>query len=116
SATLYTEDDTFTSKFYKTKDFQYDIQKLIINIEELSNGISSDNVNALLHRFNILMTPKNLPGQGFQKRSWDRRMLFVFENLKNEYALLRIDQKMIPGVSSIFYMFPSLITKMCQCL
>lgn len=93
SATLYTEADTFTSKFYKTKDFQYDIQKLIINIEELSNGINSDNVNALLHRFNILMMPKNLPGQGFQKRNWDRRMLFVFENLKNEYALLRSDEK-----------------------
>ena len=39
------------------------------------------------------MMPKNLPGQGFQKRNWDRRMLFVFENLKNEYALLRSDEK-----------------------
>ena len=93
TAMLYTTADTFTSKFYKTKNFQYDIQKLITNIDKLSNGISSDNVNALLHRFNILMMPKNLPGQGFQKRSWDRRMLFVFENLKNEYALLRSDEK-----------------------
>src|SRR5690606_29774543 len=78
-----------TSKFYKTKDFQHDINKLIANIEKLSNGMESDNVNALFHRFNILMRPKNLPGQGFQKRNWDRRMLFVFENLENEYALLR---------------------------
>src|SRR5690606_6657287 len=93
SATLYTEADTFTSKFYKTKDFQYDIQKLIINIEELSNGINSDNVNAPIHRLNSLLMPENLPCQRFQKKTWDRRMLFLFENLKNQCALVRRDDK-----------------------
>ena len=85
---LYTPTDTFTSRFYKTKDFIRDFERLKTNIQKSPNGIENENVKALLHRHNILMKPENLPGEGYRKRNWDRRMLFVFDNLEKEYALM----------------------------
>src|SRR5690606_20758198 len=85
---LYTPTDTFTSRFYKTKDFIRDFERLKANIQKSPVGMENENVKALLHRYNILMKPENLPGEGYQKRSWDRRVLFVFDNLAKEYAIM----------------------------
>lgn len=90
---LYTPTDTFTNRIYKTKDFTRDFERLITNVQSLPHGMENENVKALLHRYNILMKPENLPKEWFLIRNWDRRMLFVFDNLEKEYALMSNQSK-----------------------
>ncbi|HTN22274.1 MAG TPA: hypothetical protein VL125_17480 [Pelobium sp.] len=92
---LYTPQDTFASRFYKTKSITSSFNEVIKAIEKSLAGKKNVNIDALLHRYNLLMKPENLPHAGFEKRSWDRRMLFILDNLKNEYHIINKENK--PG-------------------
>lgn len=96
---LYTPQDTFSSRFYKTTNITASFNEVIKAIEKSLAGKKSLNVDALLHRYKLLMEPKNLPNAGFEKRSWDRRMLFILENLINEEEILnkKTENKNVKG-------------------
>lgn len=87
-AMLYTPTDSFSSRFYKIKNIDLEFKQLIKDLSKSQAGRDNANIQALLHRYHLLMEPKNLPVEGYQKRNWDRRMLFILGNLKNEYKLL----------------------------
>jgi hypothetical protein len=78
---LCTNQDTFSSRFYKVKNVQDTFTRLISSLSLKSSVKKNSTYNGLLHRYNHLMKPENLPVEGFQKRDWDKKMLFILDNL-----------------------------------
>lgn len=81
STQLYARGDTFTSRFIKGKDIVKKIGNRLQN--DLSNSRFKGNeiLKALKLRYDILMKPENQAKQGFEKRNWDKKMLFIADNL-----------------------------------
>jgi len=78
---LCTAQDTFSSRFYKVKNVQDTFTHLISSLSSNPYFKKNSTFNGLLHRYNHLMKQENLPVEGFQKRDWDKKMLFILENL-----------------------------------
>ncbi|WP_407427955.1 hypothetical protein, partial [Arcticibacter sp.] len=89
STRLYARGDMFSSRFYKSKDINKAFTQLIGVVSAVRDGANGDTFKGLLHRYQLLMKPENLPAPGYQKRDWDKKMLFILENLLVQRNILK---------------------------
>ena len=84
-STLYVRNQTFTEKLF-VGDIVAEIKQLLQSINNYRlNEDTKRNVEALTFRYNHLLKPGNMGKDIYEKREWDKKMIFLYTSINRYY-------------------------------